>query len=68
MADFHNMLASVNETISAMVKQGKSVDEVVAAAPTKQYDAQFGNGILKPDAFLKMLYQGKTELQEKKAA
>ena len=62
VADFHNMLVGVNETISAHVKQGKSVDEVVAAAPTKEYDAQFGNGFLKPEQFVKMLYQGKKQI------
>ncbi len=60
--DFHNMLVGVNETIDAHVKQGKSVAEVVAAAPTKEYDAQFGNGFLKPEQFVKMLYQGKKQI------
>lgn len=62
VADFHNMLVGVNETIDAHVKQGKSVDEVVAAAPTKEYDSRFGNGFLKPEQFVKMLYQGKKQI------
>jgi glyoxylase-like metal-dependent hydrolase (beta-lactamase superfamily II) len=68
LADFHNMLASVNETVSALVKQGKSVGEAVEVAPTKKYDAKFGSGFLKPADFVKMLYQGKTELAAKAAA
>ena len=58
---FHDLLADVNESISTQIKQGKSVTEVVAAAPTKKYDAEWGNGFLKPEQFVKMLYQGKTD-------
>ena len=36
------MLHTVHERLAAMVKQGKSVDEVVAAAPTKDLDEQWG--------------------------
>jgi glyoxylase-like metal-dependent hydrolase (beta-lactamase superfamily II) len=64
---FHDVLADVNEAVSALVKQGKTVDEVVAAGPSKKYDAEFGNGFLKGDQFVKMLYQGKTELAKKAA-
>jgi len=56
---FHDMLAAINATVSSLIKQGKSADEVVAAAPTKNFDAQWGNGFLKPEMFVQMLCQGK---------
>jgi cyclase len=68
MVAFHDMLAQVNESISGMINQGKSADELLASAPTSRYDSKFGNGFMKPDMFVKMLYQGKTELSAKKAA
>lgn len=37
-----DMLHTVHERLAAMAKQGKSVDEVVAAAPTKDLDEQWG--------------------------
>ncbi len=65
---FHQMLADVNDAISPMVSQGKSLKEVLAAGPTTKYDAQWGGGFLKPEAFVTMIYQGKTQLAGKKAA
>lgn len=65
---FHDTLAEINQSLTGLINQGKSVDEVLAAAPTRKWDPKFGNGFLKPDMFVKMLYQGKTELAPKKAA
>jgi cyclase len=64
----HDLLADVDSAVSALVKQGKTSEEIVAAGPCKKYDAQWGNGFMKGDQFVKMLYQGKTELAAKKAA
>jgi glyoxylase-like metal-dependent hydrolase (beta-lactamase superfamily II) len=57
---FHDVLADVNGSVSALIKQGKTADEVLAAGPSKKYDAEFGNGFMKGDQFVKLLYQGKT--------
>lgn len=50
------MLATVTERLEAMAKEGKSVDEVVAAAPTKDFDDKFGKGIFKPEQWVKIAY------------
>ena len=63
----HDMLADVNEEISKMVAAGKTADEIAAAAPTQKYDAQFGNGFLKPAAWVGMLCQGKLMNRSKAA-
>ncbi len=67
LQQFHDMLADTNGQISKMVSAGKTADEIVAAAPTQKYDAQFGNGFLKPAAWVGMLCQGKM-MKESKAA
>ena len=36
------MLEDVHQSISKMVKRGKSLEEVAAAHPTKAYDAEYG--------------------------
>ena len=51
---FRDMLAEVEKRLTPMVKAGKSADEIVAAAPTKDLDEKWGNGFFKPDAFVKM--------------
>ncbi|MBZ5601126.1 MAG: MBL fold metallo-hydrolase [Acidobacteriia bacterium] len=52
----HEMLAAVTQRLEKLIKEGKSVDEAVAAAPTKDFDEKFGRGIFKPDAWTKIAY------------
>ena len=53
-----DMLAVVQAKIEPMVKDGKSVDEIVAAKPTADYDAVWGKGLLNADTFVKMAAVG----------
>ena len=53
---YRDMLAAVSARVSAQIKQGKKVEEVVAAKPTAQYDDPWGKGFLEPDKFVEMLY------------
>lgn len=55
---FRDMLATVRDRIRKAVQQGKTQDQVVAAKPTADFDAAWGNGFLKPDAFVAMTYAG----------
>ena len=53
-----DMLAAVQAKIEPMVKNGKSVDDIVAAKPTAEFDAAWGKGLLPPDTFVKMVAIG----------
>ncbi len=57
---FRDMLAGINDRVSKLVAAGQTLDQVVAAEPTKPYDDKFGKGFLKPADFVRMLYSGKT--------
>lgn len=50
------MLATLRDKVTALVNAGKTLEEVVAAKPTQEFDAQWGNGFLKPDDFARLLY------------
>jgi len=67
LQQFHDMLAEANEQISKLVAAGTTADELIAARPTRKYDAQWGHGFLKPENWVGMLYEGKSQ-KEKKAA
>lgn len=56
LAHYRDMLVSVQTALSDMKKQGKSVDEAVAAKPTAQFDAEFNDGFLKADTWVKVVY------------
>jgi cyclase len=53
---FRDMLVTVRDRIRKAVQQGKTQDQVVASKPTAEFDAVWGNGFLKPDAFVAVLY------------
>ncbi|HYM23866.1 MAG TPA: MBL fold metallo-hydrolase [Vicinamibacterales bacterium] len=52
----HDMLAAIHDRVAALIKQGKTVEEAVAAKPSKEFDAKFGQGARKPDAFVQVAY------------
>jgi len=43
MADYILMLETVRDRISKLIDQGKSVEEVIAAMPTAEFDEKYGN-------------------------
>jgi glyoxylase-like metal-dependent hydrolase (beta-lactamase superfamily II) len=51
-----DMLETVLKRLEPMAKAGKTVDEVVAAAPTKDLDEKWGKGFLKPEMFTRIAY------------
>jgi len=51
-----DMLATIHDRLVPMIKAGKSVEEAVAAKPTAEFDARFGQGARKPDAFVQVAY------------
>ncbi len=54
LKEFRDMLTEVKARIAPMIKAGKTADEIVAAAPTKDLDAKWGNWLIKPDVFVKL--------------
>jgi hypothetical protein len=45
---YRDLLATTRDKVAALKKQGRSLDEVVAAKPTEAYDAQWGGGFMSP--------------------
>lgn len=53
---YRDMLATVHERMTKLIKKGKNIDEIVAAKPTADYDAKWGVGFLNPDQWVKIVY------------
>ncbi|MBC6982469.1 MBL fold metallo-hydrolase [Caulobacter sp. 17J80-11] len=58
LAAFRDMLVGVRDNVAALKAQGKSLDEVLAAKPTAAYDAKWGNFVIDPAFFTRLVYQG----------
>jgi glyoxylase-like metal-dependent hydrolase (beta-lactamase superfamily II) len=58
LIEFRDMLVAVRDNVAALKKQGKSLDEIIAAKPTAAFDAKWGNFVFNGDQFTKMVYAG----------
>jgi glyoxylase-like metal-dependent hydrolase (beta-lactamase superfamily II) len=55
LTEFHDMLVGSRDNIAKLKKEGKSLDETIAAKPTAAFDEKWGK---KPEAFIGYVYQG----------
>src|SRR5476651_779330 len=58
LIEFHEMLSTIHTRVSGLKRQGKSIDEELAAKPTKDYDAKFGGFVIGGDSFTRLVYKG----------
>lgn len=53
---YRDMLASVRDRIRSLIAAGKSIKEVVAAAPARDFDAKWGGGYVPSATFVEMVF------------
>ena len=54
---YRKVLTTVASRVAPLVKQGKTLGEVLAAKPSKAFDSVYGNDIISADAFVTFVYQ-----------
>ena len=58
LIEFRNMLATVRDNVAALKRQGKSLDEVIAAKPSAAFDEKWGRFVIDPAYFIRLVYAG----------
>jgi glyoxylase-like metal-dependent hydrolase (beta-lactamase superfamily II) len=53
---YRTTLEIIGKRIQALIDEGKTVEETLAAKPTAEYDTTMGGGIIPPEAFVSFLY------------
>lgn len=53
---FRNMLTKLRNNVAELIRQGKTLEQTIEAAPTKDLDAEWGDGFLKPEQIAQMVY------------
>lgn len=53
---FRDMLATVAERVQIGIDAGKSVDDMIAQKPSAEFDAEWGQGFITPDNWVKLLH------------
>ncbi len=55
---FRDMLVAVRESVTKLKKQGRSLEETIAASPTAEFDAKWGQFVITPALFTRLVYEG----------
>jgi glyoxylase-like metal-dependent hydrolase (beta-lactamase superfamily II) len=58
LIEFRDMLFAVRDKVATLKKQGKSLDETVAAKPTAAYDDKWGGFVIDGKTFTALVYAG----------
>ena len=58
LIEFRDMLVTIRDKIAALKKQGKSLDQVLAEAPTAAYDTKWGGFVINARTFTTLVYAG----------
>ncbi len=53
---FRDVLAFVTNRVAQLIAQRRTLAQVIAAKPSAAYDSKWGNGFMKPDQFVTILY------------
>jgi cyclase len=60
MQAYHAMLVEIRDRVQALIDQGMSREQVVAARPTAKWDEELGNAFIKPDNLAIFVYNSLT--------
>lgn len=55
---FHQMLVGIRGNVAALKRQGASLDAILAAKPTAAFDKVWGQYVIGPDLFTRLVYHG----------
>lgn len=58
LQQFRDMLVAIRDNVARLKKEGRTRDETVAAKPTAAFDAKFGQFVIDPGFFTRLVYQG----------
>src|SRR5215475_12144621 len=58
LKDFRDMLVDIRDRVAALKKSGRTQQETVAAKPTAAHDAKWGQFVIDPAFFTKLVYEG----------
>lgn len=56
LQEYVAMLTAIRNNVDRLMKEGKTMEEVVAAKPTQAFDKKWGQGFLPPDRFAGLVY------------
>jgi len=58
LAAYREMLLTIRDNVAKLKQRGRSLEETIVARPTSAFDAKWGQFIISPAFFTRLVYQG----------
>ncbi len=58
LKEYRDMLVAIRDNVARLKKQERSLEAVVAAKPTAAFDGKWGQFVITPALFTKLVYEG----------
>ncbi|MGX9430832.1 MULTISPECIES: MBL fold metallo-hydrolase [Bradyrhizobium] len=55
---YRDMLVAIREKVATLKHSGRALEETIAAKPTEQFDAKWGQFLITPALFTRLVYEG----------
>jgi glyoxylase-like metal-dependent hydrolase (beta-lactamase superfamily II) len=56
LIEYREVMLKLRERITQLIKEGKSLEQAIAAKPTMDFDAHWANGPIRPDQLVEEIY------------
>jgi glyoxylase-like metal-dependent hydrolase (beta-lactamase superfamily II) len=58
LTEYHDMLVAIRDNVAKLKQQGRSLQDTIDAKPTATFDAKWGQSVITPDLFTRLVYHG----------
>ena len=58
MTEYRDMLITIHDRVASLKKEGRSLEEIIAAKPTAAYDSKWAGPFITGDIFTKLVHAG----------
>jgi glyoxylase-like metal-dependent hydrolase (beta-lactamase superfamily II) len=58
LSAYRDMLVAIRENVAKLKQQGRSLDDTIAAKPTAAFDAKWGQFVIDPALFTRLVFKG----------
>jgi len=58
LIEYRDMLVEIRRNVADLKREGRTLDQVIAARPTAKFDPKWGNFVINPAFFTRLVYRG----------
>jgi len=58
---YRQVMAAIRDRVKSAIAQGRTLEQILAAKPTAQWDAAWGKGFIGPDVFVSTIHRSLTQ-------